>query len=634
MSLPQMILRTGWALALIAANALGNPAAAYAELDWQRVTDLTRVVPAQARGSGPVCSDRAAWEAPGMAARLSALTAAASKLLVQNFPEWNDDAYLEYSRKGTRPNGERMMNARKAWLYPLVIAECVEWKGRFLPAIERTLSELDAQATWTWATHDATLRNFRDHRYEVDLLAADTAHELAQTLYMLGPQLGAEVRGKTMEALEARVFAPMRQSFNQGGRDHWWLQADHNWNAVCLKGVVGAALAVLPDARDRAMFVAAGEHYIRKYVAGFPADGYALEGPGYWNYGFSHFTELRELLMQATAATVDLFADARVREVALYAYRIEMLPGNIAAFGDASRNTKMDDFTRAYANQVFALGMPQQLASLPITAVQAPNSAPLVKAVMTLFAQPAAVPEASTPARGNTRIGLQSYFDQVGVLVSRPASSGRLGVSIKSGGNGNHSHNDVGSYAIGLVAEQPTGDVGMTVYSAKTFSKQRYTIKGINSYGHPVPLPAGTLQSEATKVAPRVLTTQFSDAADEITLDIMAAYTEPSMVSLTRRLRHERGRSENVLIEDRFAFRSPQIFETALIAGNNWKDRGDGRIALWQKNEVLQAQVESSAPYELVSEKVDEEGLTFTRIAIRLKDPASEGFVRVRFVPD
>ena len=609
-------------------------AADFAELDAARVAQLAPLLADMPQGSGPRCSDRAAWGTPVMAQRLSALTAAASKLVMQGFPAWNDEAYLESSSKGTRPNGERMMNARKAWLYPLVLAECVEAQGRFLPAIEKTLIELDTQPTWTWPAHDTTLRNFRDHNYEVDLVAADTGHELAQTLYMLGEQLSPAVRQQTLAALEARVFAPMRRSFISGGKDHWWLQANHNWNAVCLKGVVGAALAVLPDRQQRAMFVAAGEHYIRKYVAGFPSDGYSPEGPGYWNYGFSHFTELRELLLQATAGKLDLFAyrndENKVRNISLYGFRIEMLPGNVAAFGDASRNTRMDDFTRAYANQVFALGMPQHLADLPISASQSGNSAPLVKAVMTLFAQPAAT--AAVP--GNAGIGPQSYFDQVGVLVSRPAPGGRLAVSIKSGGNGNHSHNDVGSYAIGLAAEQPTGDMGTTVYSAKTFSKQRYTIKGINSYGHPVPLPAGVLQSEATQFTPKVSATQFSDAADEITLDLMAAYAAPSLVSLTRSLRHERGRNENVLIEDRFVFRTPQTFETALIAGGNWQDLGGGKIALRQRNEMLQAQIEASAVYELITEKVDEEGLAFTRIAIRFKDAASEGFIRVRFVPD
>ncbi|MDB5274925.1 MAG: hypothetical protein JWO58_3292 [Chitinophagaceae bacterium] len=604
-------------------------AGSYAELDADRVAQLSALLSEAPQGFGPRCTDRAMWSTPAISERLAAVKGAAEKLLTQPFPSWSDEAYLEYSSKGARPNGERMMNARKAWLYPLVLAECVEGKGRFLPAIEHTLIELDTQPTWTWPAHDATLRNFRQHNYEVDLLAADTAHDVAQTLYMLGDQLAPAVQQQTLAALEARIFAPLRRSFINGGKDNWWLQADHNWNAVCLKGIVGAALAVLPARQDRALFVAAAEHYIRKYVAAFPDDGYSIEGPGYWNYGFSHFTELRELLMQATAARLDLFADAKVRNIALYGFRIEMLPGNVAAFGDASRNTKMDDFTRDYANEVFALGMSAHLAGLPITAKQAGNAAPVANATMILFARP--VPENTNGA--GVQVGLQSYFDKVGVLVSRPGADERMGVSIKAGGNGNHSHNDIGSYAIGLGVEQPTGDAGATIYSAKTFSKLRYTIKGINSYGHPVPVVAGELQREATQVKPTVLATHFSDALDEITLDMSSAYSVSSLKSLTRTLRHERAGYGAVQIEDRFEFSRAETFEVALIVGGNWQAHGDDTIELWQKNEHLMAHIEASAPYEIASEKIDEEGLAFTRIAVRLKAPQPSGFVRVRFTP-
>ena len=604
-------------------------AATYAELDTGRIIQITSSMSASPRGLGPRCTDRSAWRASSLVERLLTLPTAADKLLTQAFPAWDDDAYLEFAAKGTRQRGERMMKARLGWLYPLVLAECVEGKRRFLPAIERALTELDAQPTWTLPATDSALRNFRKHDYEVDLWVADTAHDVAQTLYMLDDLLSPAVKQQTMAVLEARVFAPMRRSFAVGGKNNWWLQTDSNWNPVCLTGVVGAALAVLPDRQDRAMFVAAGEHYIRKYVAAFPRDGYSLEGPGYWNYGFAHFAQLRELLMQATIDTVDLFANPKVRNIALYGFRVEMAPGNVAAFGDAPRNAKMDGFALAYANQAFKFGLKNSILDLPITAYRSGNSTPVVTAVMSLFTQPAQAEQPSV----TTQIGVRSYFDQAGVLISRPAVGGHFGVAIKAGGNGYHSHNDIGSYAIGLGTEQPTGDLGTTVYSAKTFSNQRYTIKGINSFGHPVPVVAGELQREATKLKPTVLETRFSEQTDEITLDMAAAYPVESLKKLTRTLRHERTGVGAVQIEDHFEFTSPQTFEGALIAGNNWQDRGNGKVELWQKAEHIMASIETSAPYELITEKVDDEGLAFTRIGIRLEAPAHEGYIRVRFVP-
>ena len=617
-------------LGLLLVLSLGTARAeTFAELDSVRVQQLEGRISAAPAGLGPVCADRLAWGSPEIAARTQPLIAAADKLLASTFPPWSDEAYLEYSRQGTRPNGERMMNSRKAWLYPLVLAECAQWQGRYLPAIAQTLSELNAQPTWTWPAHDKGLRNFRLHDYEVDLLAADTAHDVAQSLYMLGDALDERVRRQSLATVEARIFAPMRNSFVRGGKDNWWLQADHNWNAVCLKGVVGAALAVTVSKHERAIFVAAGEHYIQKYVAGFSDDGYSLEGPGYWNYGFSHFTELRELLLQASAETLDLFSQPKVRAIALYGFHIEMLPGNIAAFGDAPRNVKMDDVTRAYANAAWGLGAPQNLADLPINARQSGNAAPLAEAALTLFVRPAPARTAALDGQS----ALQTNFAQVGVLVSRPATGQKLATAIKAGGNGNHSHNDIGSYTIALGAEQPMGDPGATVYSAKTFSAQRYSIKGISSYGHPVPIVAGQLQRVATEVRPKVLATHFTETVDEITMDLRPAYAVAALTQLTRSLRHDRSGSGSVEVADHFEFSSPQSFEVAVIALGNWQVRDDGQIELWQKSEHLLARIEATAAFTVDDEKVEEEGLFFTRLAIRLKAPAKQGSIRISFRP-
>ena len=113
-----------------------------AEVPEQRVRALASQLSEHEQGLGPVCANRHAWTASRVVERTTEIRRAAEKLLAQNFPAWDLDQYLEYSSKGTRPNGERMMNARKAWLYPLTVAECVEGKRRFIPAIERTIPVL------------------------------------------------------------------------------------------------------------------------------------------------------------------------------------------------------------------------------------------------------------------------------------------------------------------------------------------------------------------------------------------------------------------------------------------------------------------------------------------------------------
>jgi hypothetical protein len=175
----------------------------------------------QPAGLAPPCSDRAAWGSDAVRARAAAVVADAPRLAERPMPAWDDDAYLDYSRTGQRPRGERMMNARKAQLYPLVLAECVQWQGRYVAAIERALLALSEQPTWTWPAHDVSLRNFRDRQYDVDLMAADTANEIAQTLHLMGDRIGAATRRTAAGFLEAQ------KSFRkiQGIKDLWILKA-------------------------------------------------------------------------------------------------------------------------------------------------------------------------------------------------------------------------------------------------------------------------------------------------------------------------------------------------------------------------------------------------------------------------
>jgi Heparinase II/III-like protein len=555
--------RSRWLIGAVLLWAAGVAAAApWKDLADAEIQRIESQLPAQPQGFGPACTRRADWQAPGVQARIAAFVPLAEKLLGQPFPAWRDDDYRRYSQTGSRAEGERMMIARKAWLYPLVMAECAEGRGRFMPAISTTLRELATQPSWTWPAHDRGLRNFEKQDYEVDLSAADLGHDLAQALYLLGDWLPAAERARVMRALDERIFAPLRKTL-AGGGGHSWLRADHNWNAVCLKGVVGAALAVLHSRADRAVFAAAASHYIDHYLGGFPADGYSTEGPSYWNYGFSHFAVLRELLVSATGGQLDLFSRGKVDAIARYGLRFEMRPGNAAPFGDAGSRQRPDPFTLAYLNDALGWRLPQRVKDWPIGRSSPGNASPLA-----LFVSPARAAHGEAAEAP----GLSSFFPDAGVLVSRAATpEGRLAVSIKAGGrgpgggpggNGNHSHNDIGSYAIALGEQQPAGDVGAPRYSAKTFSKERYTIRAINSYGHPVPVVAGQLQQDATRLIARVLKIVQSAARDDITIDLAPAYAVAALKTFTRSLTHLRatpGQAAEIRIEDRFEFTSADL---------------------------------------------------------------------------
>jgi Heparinase II/III-like protein len=559
---------------------------------------------------------------------MDALLADASAKVAQRQPAWSDDDYLDFSRTGNRSRGERMLAQRRSFLYPFVIAACVTGDLAMLAKVEEVLLATLRDPSWTFPAHDKKLGNFRGTEYDVDLLSADIAHDIAQTLYMLKSQLPASTVAIAMETLEKRIFKPMRATF-RSGKGHFLLNAQHNWNAVCLKGVTGAALAVLGDKKDRAQFVAIAEHYIANYLESFTDDGYALEGPAYWNYGFSHFSELRHILGQATQQKVDLFAKhPKAREIALYGYRFPMHNGNMAQFGDAAV-TRADPFTLTFGNEAFGFGQSEVQKALPITLRPWINSAPISTAAITLTEPILRLPGDKNEGRIDP---LRSLFATAGILVSRASANTptSLSVSIKAGGNQNHSHNDIGSYTIGVADAQPVGDPGKAPYSAKSFGPQRYEIRANNSYGHPVPRIDNTLQRLATTFTTAAPQVKTSPERDVFVLDMRAAYALPGVQKLQRTMSFDRI-NNSVQVLDEFEFEQAKPFEGAITSIGKAERLDSSRYRFTHKGKSVIATISASSAFEATLEQIDEEGLSFERLAVRPKEPQQRGFVRIDY---
>ena len=125
------------ALCLIAELVTTSSAAPGPDAD--RIQAIAAMLSETPRGVGPRIADREAWEAAARALAFRNVIHRAEMLLNQSIPETTDDLYLDYSRTGNRTNYERVHFARVNRLSTLVLAECLENHGRFLPAIDATL---------------------------------------------------------------------------------------------------------------------------------------------------------------------------------------------------------------------------------------------------------------------------------------------------------------------------------------------------------------------------------------------------------------------------------------------------------------------------------------------------------------
>jgi hypothetical protein len=586
----------------------------YPGISDARITAIAHMLPADPAGFGPPCSDRAAWEP--VAADFQDEVAQAEKLIAAPFPAWNEDAYQLYWKTGDRRTGEAMMRAHDGQLGPLVLAECSEWKGRFLPRIEEELDAIAAQESWVEPAH---------RRYAVDLNSSSLAHSVAEALYLLGPALPPATRQRAMSALEEHVFVPMRRSF-QGLHPDSWIHAPSNWNAVCLDGAVGAALTILPNREDRALFAAAAEYYSPHYLDSFKDSGYDEEGIGYWVYGFSHYENLREQLWLSTRGKIDLFDNPKVRKAALFGFQFAMLPGVYASFADAHFGSSPDSALLADINRIFGLGMADKIAPprVPVFDRELPV------AVLAAFPLKSQFKEADGDVDA-LHVGIRTYYADAGILVDRPGPGGHLAITIKAGGNGGHSHNDIGSYSIGLGTVQPLGDPGgPSFYTAETFSPHRLDSRLLNSYGHPVPEVDGHLQLNATKVkAVPILSTSFTAQRDSISMDITAAYNDPNLRRLVRTMRYSRRGAGSIEIADKFDVAGPAGIVESLPTHGTCRQLGPNKLEFEYEGASLEVTIAAPAPITITQEKIDDYGTAFTRVGVHLR-LAHSGSVEMR----
>jgi len=209
---------------------------------------------------------------------------------------------------------------------------------------------------------------------------------------------------------------------------------------------------------------------------------------------------------------------------------------------------------------------------------------------------------------------IRTWFPDAQVLISRrPNLDGKLDWSIAFKGGHNaelHNHNDVGSYTIMMDGVEMCGDPGGEVYTRRTFSRERYVSKVLNSYAHPVPLIGGKLQKGGRKAAAKVLKTGFTDNEDTIVIDYTAAYDVPSLKSLVRTMTFNRAR-RTVSITDKASFTEPASFEVPVITYREWMRKGDAMSFTFKKPDgrrTMSLDVTASSPLVFSSEEVENPG--------------------------
>ena len=142
----------------------------------------------------PNISDRAAWEA------LDPEWKKETVLLGQSFlgfewPYLSASDFLEFFRTGNRVHFEDKMFSKRHALNALILAECVENQGRFLPAVIDGIFSICDENAWNLPAHNSYERDCPQLPLPdlsdpvLDLFACETGAVLATASYLLSPCL-------------------------------------------------------------------------------------------------------------------------------------------------------------------------------------------------------------------------------------------------------------------------------------------------------------------------------------------------------------------------------------------------------------------------------------------------------------
>jgi hypothetical protein len=518
---------------------------------------------------------------------------------------------------------------RRARIVYLTLAECLESQGRFLPALEEAIAALCAERTWVMPAHDTSLANFRGTIVDIDLASSALGWNLATADWLLGDRFSPATRELLRENLRKRIFEPYLDMLWANRSRNWWMTTTNNWNAVCLAGVTGAALAGIGDRHQRAIFAAAAESYSANFLQGFTPDGYCSEGLGYWNYGFGHFVLLSETLRQATSGLLNLIALPEAQAPARFGASIQIIDGVSPAFADCGITARPQQSLMWYLNRVQGLGLAEYDALNPGGVLGS-----LFEALLYLSPNAAS---SRPPAGAASGPPLRTWFAEAGILISRPrpGSDCLMGVALKGGHNAeNHNHNDVGSYVVVLGDRPVLLDPGAEVYTRRTFSAQRYESNLLNSFGHPVPVVAGTLQQTGPHARAEVLQAGFSDARDLLKLDLKSAYPVPDLRKLVRTFDYSRQGKGALTVTDEVAFASPQTFATVLVTLGKCLPAGVDELWVYDVDQAVRVKIDTGGlAYDVTSEVIMEDGAHPTRIGISLREPVTAATIRLTITP-
>ena len=527
----------------------------------------------------PTASERTAWDAlPADAS--AALLQSGEKQLKTTWDALPATAFLEYARNGNRSRFENVRDRRRNKLQQLVIAECLEGKGRFIDEIVNGVWLTCEETFWGVPAHLGAQKagvGLPDVAEPiVELFSAETASLLAWTLYLLGPQLSRVsplIPERIRLETDRRILTPClaRDNFSWMGFSG---RPPNNWNPWICSNWLTALLLLERDEKRRQAAVAKILRCLDNFLSGYYDDGGCDEGPSYWGRAGASLFDCLELLDMG-------FQLPLVRQIGLYICRAHIHNEWYTNFADApARVYPNGDLVYRFGKRV---GDETMMAHGAFAAFLGKESGlpgdSIGRQLPALFnlAELRKAPRSQALFRDVWLPGIQ-------VMAARLQEGAPSGLYLAAQGGNNaesHNHNDVGNFMVYANGLPAVIDVGVETYTAQTFSSRRYEIWTMQSAYHNCPTIDGVMQSAGLEFAAREVVYHANDGAAEFSLNMAAAYPkEANLESWKRSLRLNRAANEIEVADDYALQKAAKLVTLTLMTPCQVTQEGPGQLSL------------------------------------------------------
>ena len=444
----------------------------------------------------PRYEEREKWEAIPAEKKAQWITLAEGCLNYE-WPAMRASGYLTLKTTGDLTVHWYTYLKRRSGLGVLVIAECLEGKGRFIEQIVDGIISTCEETVWIGPLimhkKDCELPDVSDE--EIDLCSSETGALLSWVLYLLGERLDA-VSTRIRTRIKNRVNERIIQTY-LNRNNYWWMgfsnDRANNWNPWCNSNVMMCALLTVDDPEIRAEVMYKAMRSLDAYFDKYVDDGCCDEGPMYWGAAGAGLYSSIELLMKASGGIINVENNEKFRRIGQYITKV-FIDGNYFvnfADGDAvmTPSSAAYNFGKTLNDTgMMALGAMGEAASPVIM-----NWFFMYGYLTDLFYS-----EERRSCTHPLPYLKDAWMNISGVMTAREHESPEgLFLAAKAGNNlESHNHNDVGNFIAYGDGKPIFIDVGTEEYRAQTFSPQRYEIWYTQSQYHNCPQVNGVMQQD------------------------------------------------------------------------------------------------------------------------------------------